>query len=93
MGTKAAYFAAGFHGRYHLWPRHTGNAQKLNLVKGDRRQDGGGRILFQVAINNPVFLAAFQDRRKRQDGKWKAAVARLGGSRVEKDDHFTTLAE
>jgi hypothetical protein len=93
MGAQPAYLAAGLHGCHHLRPWHTGNTQQLHLVEVDGGQNGAGRILLQVAIDNSVFLPAFQHRRQRQHRKRKPAIPRFGGPRMEKNDHFTTLAE
>ena len=92
MGAKPAYLAAGLHGRHHLRARHAGNTEQLNLVNVNRAQDCSGGIVLQIAVDNSVFLTAFQHSRKRKHRKRKPAVARLGGSGVEEDDHFVALA-
>ncbi len=84
--------AAGFHGRNHLWSGHAGNAKKLNLVIVNRAQDGCGRVVLQIAIDDPVFFTAFQHSREREHREREPAVARFSGSGMEEDDHFVTLA-
>jgi hypothetical protein len=92
MGAEAAYLAAGLHGRHHLRPGHTGSAKKFHLVIVDQAHDRSRGIIFQIAVNNCVFLTAFQHGRKRQHRKWQPAVAGFSGLGVEEDNHLTTLA-
>src|SRR5580698_11258241 len=60
MRAEAAYLARGLHGCDHLRSGHAGNAEKLDLVHVDGAYDRSRGIVFQIAVDDPVFFAAFE---------------------------------
>ena len=76
LGRRRRISRRGFHGCHHLRPGHAGNAKKLDLVHVDGAYDRSGGIIFQIAIDDPVFFAAFEHGGKRKHGQREPAVAR-----------------
>jgi hypothetical protein len=89
---QSADLTRRLHGRDHLRAGHGRDAQELDLVLGDEREDAFGGVVFKVAVNDLILFLAFKHCGESENSKRKTPVARLGGARMIEDDHAATSA-
>src|SRR3984885_1518466 len=59
---KTADLTGGLHCCHHLRTRHCRDAHQFDRVPIDEVKNASGRILFEVPVDDLVFLSSFQDR-------------------------------
>ena len=82
-----AKVAAKRYRRHHLRPGHHGDRQDFRHHSARRRPRVDIRQIVDIAVDDRVIFATFEDRRDRQHGERIAAVLGFRGARVEKKDH------
>jgi len=81
-------FAACSDGRSHLRTGHDRNAEEFDVIVSDDFQDCCRGIFVHIAVDDLVVFTALENGSEGHDGKRKAAIARPGSARIEKDDHW-----